>query len=341
MRVWIDIDNPPQVQYLLPVAEALAAQEEPILLTARAYGRTVDMLRQREARVTVVGREFGAARAAKLVGVARRAGALIRIVQRWGRPDVLISSSRSSAVAARLLRVPCFIVSDYEHSELGIYRRMGATILHPEIVPASAFVQQGWRPEQLCAFPGIKEDLTFAGVDTAAVKPWTGAGDGSGLRRVLVRPPAEESHYFDPRSRTLALEVLEALAADAGSVVVFSPRHDHQVDDLQRFTWHNDPVVLHRPVPFLQLLAGVDLVVCAGGTMLREAAYLGIPAISIFQSAVGAVDQALEAEGRLRHVDDADQFRAVLAQAPPRQAPRTAHRAVDELIAAVRSRVGA
>jgi predicted glycosyltransferase len=43
----------------------------------------------------------------------------------------------------------------------------------------------------------------------------------------------------------------------------------------------------------------VDAVVSAGGTMLREAAYLGVPAYSIFRSRVGAVDRQLAAAGRL------------------------------------------
>ena len=51
-------------------------------------------------------------------------------------------------------------------------------------------------------------------------------------------------------------------------------------------------------MPFVALLKSVDAVVCAGGTMLREAAYLGIPAYSIFQSRMGGVDLRLEQLGR-------------------------------------------
>jgi hypothetical protein len=43
----------------------------------------------------------------------------------------------------------------------------------------------------------------------------------------------------------------------------------------------------------------------SGGTMLREAAYLGIPAYSIFRSEVGAVDRYLEATGRLHLLERA------------------------------------
>ena len=58
-----------------------------------------------------------------------------------------------------------------------------------------------------------------------------------------------------------------------------------------------------RAVPFVSLLKSVDSVVCSGGTMLREAAYLGIPAYSIFQSEIGAVDRWLESIGRARLIE--------------------------------------
>lgn len=42
--------------------------------------------------------------------------------------------------------------------------------------------------------------------------------------------------------------------------------------------------------------------------MLREAAYLGIPAYSIFQSSIGQVDRYLESIGRITTIATADDF---------------------------------
>ena len=52
-----------------------------------------------------------------------------------------------------------------------------------------------------------------------------------------------------------------------------------------------------KAVPFVPLLKAVDLVICSGGTMLREAAYLGVPAYSIFKSRIGGVDRYLASIG--------------------------------------------
>jgi predicted glycosyltransferase len=66
--------------------------------------------------------------------------------------------------------------------------------------------------------------------------------------------------------------------------------------------------VLLEAAPFVALLKAVDAVVSAGGTMAREAAYLGVPAYSIFRSCMGAVDRHLELLGRLSLLRSPEDF---------------------------------
>lgn len=47
------------------------------------------------------------------------------------------------------------------------------------------------------------------------------------------------------------------------------------------------------------LIAAADLVVSGGGTMNREAAALGVPAITLFAGKQAAIDEYLMSEGRL------------------------------------------
>jgi predicted glycosyltransferase len=47
------------------------------------------------------------------------------------------------------------------------------------------------------------------------------------------------------------------------------------------------------------LIAAADLVVSAGGTMNREAAALGVPAVSVYAGQWAAIDEALVGDGRL------------------------------------------
>jgi hypothetical protein len=67
-------------------------------------------------------------------------------------------------------------------------------------------------------------------------------------------------------------------------------------------------------VPFVSLLKAVDLVISSGGTMLREAAFLGVPAYSILRSQIGQVDRYLETLGRLTILESAEDLSLVQGQ---------------------------
>lgn len=296
-RVWIDIDNPPQVQYLAPFRAAFERRGSDVLLTARDLGPTLDLLAARGERFRAVGQGFGGSTAAKAAGVARRALALARLVRRAGGADALLCSSRPSAVAARLLGIPSFVVCDYEYVDLRLYRLAGSTLICPAAITPETLAAQGFGPDRLLRFDGLKEDFSFAGIDTRAIAPYPLPRRTEAFVRVLVRPPAEESHYHVHRSRELTLAVLRALSEQTEAVVVLSPRYKSQERYVEGIRWANEPVVLREPAYFLSLLKAVDAVVSSGGTMLREAAYCGIPAYSVFGGRIGMVDLELERRG--------------------------------------------
>jgi uncharacterized protein len=64
--------------------------------------------------------------------------------------------------------------------------------------------------------------------------------------------------------------------------------------------------VPRRAVDGRSLVALADLLVSAGGTMNREAAVLGTPVWSMFEGRLGAVDELLVHQGRLRLLRDPD-----------------------------------
>jgi predicted glycosyltransferase len=68
-------------------------------------------------------------------------------------------------------------------------------------------------------------------------------------------------------------------------------------------------VVPEHAVDAQSLVAYADLVISAGGTMNREAVALGTPVYTTFEGRLGAVDERLLDEGRLRRLTDASQVR--------------------------------
>jgi predicted glycosyltransferase len=333
VRVWIDVDNPPQVQYLYPFVEAFRNRGAEVILTARDYGNALELLRLRGASFYPVGAEFGVSKRAKIRGVFGRARALRRLFRQVPEPDVLLSASRSSALVSRWMGIPSFVIDDYEYANSSFYRLTRSTILHPDVIDPKAFFASGIDPGRLIPFSGLKEDISVGSVDLEDVVPHRFSElENDALVRVLFRPPAETSHYYNPESRDLALHTLGHLAAASEAVVIFSPRYKWQLADLERFSWRNEPLVLDKPVPFVSLLKGVDLVVCSGGTMLREAAYIGVPAYSILKSRIGAVDQHLASIGRVDLIGAPDELKRIkLRKAPPLVPLRTNPRLLEEL----------
>ena len=79
-------------------------------------------------------------------------------------------------------------------------------------------------------------------------------------------------------------------------------------------------IVPERAIDAQSLIAYADLVVSAGGTMNREAVALGTPVWTTFEGRLGAVDEALIADGRLRRLERAEDLVLRQAAAPRRRA---------------------
>jgi predicted glycosyltransferase len=290
VRVWVDVENAPQVQYLMPFAERFARLGHAVVATAPFSPVVIEMLGQRGVPVEVVGVESVASRRRKIARILARASKLAVRFRRC-RPDLVVATSRSASLAARWLGSPCFAICDYEYVDTRAWRVAGTYVLHPALIPSSEFVEHGLRPERLLPFEGLKEEISLAGgaVDSLAsatvpIRPPGGA-------TVLFRPPGEQAHYHVPESLRLARELLAWLAQREDAQVIYSPRYPEQEAYVDQLEWAHEPHVLRESVPFVPLLRSVDLVISAGGTMAREAAFLGVPAYSIFRSRPGAVDR--------------------------------------------------
>ena len=339
MNVWIDIDNPPGTRYLLPLARRFQQRGLGVVLTARDYGETFTILRDEKVPFRAVGSAAGKSKARKAIAVLVRGRELRRCV-RDERPAFVIGTSRAAAFAARTLGIPSFAIIDYEYVNLSLYRLAGTHVLHPDVIRPDVFRQGRLPLRQLVPFSGLKEDLSFAGVDVSAVGPYDLGTMEQPSIRVLFRPPAEESHYYARESSALARALLRHLA-DANAQVVLAPRYSRQVHDLEAATWKHEPIVLRKPAPFVPLLKAVDAVVSAGGTMLREAAFLGVPAYSVFKSRIGAVDRHLADIGRLVLLSSADDFRRLRLERRPALSPlRTGYASVDEVVEKVLAAAG-
>ncbi len=309
--IWIDIDNPPQVQYLLPFKEEFEYRGFNVVVTARDYGITQELLNNQKIPFKLIGKASNGKKVDKIVNNLSRSFNLYRQVVKK-KPLALLTGARASALTAYLMHIPSFAIADYEFVELDSYKLFGTYIFHPNVIDSKTFNDIGYNINRLIPFNGMKEDITFSSVDLNQFPPYQ--FEKINVNRfvlALLRPPSEVSHYYQGESKIIFRALLQYLAKQPNVVVIYSPREKQQINYLHQEDWINQPIVLNKGIHFISLMKSIDLVISSGGTMLREAAYLGIPAYSIFQSKIGAVDNYLASQEKLRIISDVDSFHKI------------------------------
>jgi predicted glycosyltransferase len=302
MRVWVDLTNSPHVLVLRPVVERLRAQGHDVEVTARDFAQTVGLAERYDLGATVIGRHRGGRLAAKGLGLVARSAALVRWA-RGRRFDLALGhGSNDVTVAARLLRIPSSTMFDYEWATVqhNVNCRLAQAVVVPDAIPPERLDRYGAR-SKLQRYPGLKEEYYLADFEADASVLGELGVDGARPLAVVRTPPAVSLyHRFE---NPLFADVLRRLREQAQVVVL--PRTPEQRAELREAGGF---VIPERAIDAPSLVALADLVVSAGGTMNREAVALGTPVWTTFEGRLGAVDEQLIAEGRLRRLTSADQL---------------------------------
>jgi predicted glycosyltransferase len=165
----------------------------------------------------------------------------------------------------------------------------------PDAIPPERLARYGMAGK-LQRYPGLKEEYYLADFEPdPAVLDELGLDAAQPIAVVRTPPAVSLYHRFE---NDVLGGVLERLR---GRQTVVLPRTAEQ-----RAALSDGFVVPERAIDAQSLIAYADLVVSAGGTMNREAVALGTPVWTTFQGRLGAVDERLIADGRLRVLERAE-----------------------------------
>ena len=237
--------------------------------------------------------------------MAGRLPALRRFAKSRRFDLALAHGSHEVMLAARSLGIPGATAHDYEFAtlqhQLGL--RAATRVVFPDAVPPERLKRLGAAPPKLVQYPGLEEEYYLADFE-----PDRQVLDGIDPARVLVvvRTPPDVSLYHR-HENPLFTRVLERLGRDETVHAVVLPRTAEQrsaIRGLDLLSLH----VAEHAVDAQSLVALADLVVSAGGTMNREAVALGTPVYTTFAGRLGAVDEALIREGRLKPLTTPDEL---------------------------------
>jgi predicted glycosyltransferase len=313
MRIWIDLTNSPHVLVMRPVIERLRAEGHDVRVTARDFAQTIELCERFAIAYTEIGHHRGERLGAKAVGLASRSAALVRWAQRDARAagarfDLALGhGSNDVSVAAALLRVPSSTMFDYEWATVqhNVNCRLARAVVVPDAIPPQRLERYGARGK-VRGYAGLKEEYYLADFqpDDAVLAELALDRDRP---IVVVRTPPEVSlyHRFENDLFAQVLGRLRTAAAEQGVQPVVLPRLRSQREELRGVPGF---VVPDHAIDAQSLIAFADLVISAGGTMNREAVALGTPVYTTFQGRLGAVDERLIAERRLRMLSTAEEL---------------------------------
>ena len=297
MRIWVDLTNSPHVLVLRPIVDVLRARGADVRVTARDFAQTVELAERLGVDCEVIGHHRGARLGAKAVGLAERSAALVRWARRNGPFHLALGhGSNDVTVAARLLRIRCSTMFDYEWATVQhtVNCRLAQAVVVPEAIPPDRLDRYGARGK-LQRYQGLKEEYYLADFEPdRGVLAQLGLDEGQPIAVVRTPPSVSLYHRFE---NDLFGQVLARLR---GTQAVVLPRVAEQRAQLEGF------IVPGHAIDAQSLVAYADLVISAGGTMNREAVALGTPVWTTFEGRMGAVDERLIGEGRLKRLERAD-----------------------------------
>ncbi|WP_418285029.1 DUF354 domain-containing protein [Halorubrum sp. DTA46] len=308
---WLDLISPSHPFFFRGLLEGMS--DIAFRTTVRRKTETMALARESGFDFEPLGRDFD--------NVALRTAAVpLRTVQlsvQAPKTDVSLSARNAMCVlASRARGIPSIHFTDNDITayvdaplvERAFCRFRSAATHH--VVPAafqqSELTRWGADPERIHTYDGYKEDVYVANFE-----PDPSFTDALPFENyVVVRPEALGAAYVD-EERSLVPSILESLAA-RGTNVVYLPRrpgdrpHAEPYDEDRMF-------VPDGALDGLQLAWHSDGVLTGSGTMAREAACMGKPAVSFFPDRLLSVDRSMVEDDMLVHSRDPEEIASYLA----------------------------
>jgi len=299
-KIWIDLLNPSHPLFFKPIISDLA-KEHDIQVTVRHRAETISLTKQLGLDARVLG-AFYDEKKMKTIGTINRTITLFTKVKPF---DWSISLENSDCVAASRMRLKkSILIFDNDlkfktrNGTIQFLENMVKLLANHIIIPKSAehiFEGSGFQ-KKIHVFNGFKEDVYLADyTPDPSVKEQIPFD-----QYVVIRPEALGSFYVHEKS--CLVPALLSFFQGNDIPVVYLPREKEDENLAKDY----DVFIPSVPINGLDLCYYSDAVLTGSGTMAREAACMGKPAVSFFPNKnLLSVDEQLIEEGKMIHSRDA------------------------------------
>ncbi len=273
MKIWFDILTPKQLVFFAPMAKRLEKRHD-VLCTSRRYGEVNALARIRGFPLKLVGRHGGGSKRGKLEAGLARMRTLTGHILKYS-PDLAISfCSPDAARITHGLGIRHVAFTDAPHSEAALKLSVPLVqkLLIPWIIPKKELTRYGIAQENIIHYRALD---TIMNVREAVPGKRLLFGGG---QTVLIRPQEIQASYVTKGDATEEI-IRRILAKHKTKNIVVLARYAEQKKRLvERFGGRIR--VLRMSYDGMALLDSCDVLVGSGGTMMYEAAMMGVPSIS-------------------------------------------------------------
>jgi predicted glycosyltransferase len=289
LRLWIDVVTPGQSHLFHALIPEF--RERISCISSTDFAETNGLLRNFGIKPSVIGRHLEQKSLRKYLKVFER---LILLTVDLKTFDVSLSFQNFYApLAAKLRGITNISLFDNDLPSFDVVAmlRFSDYLICPRAIPIQNLIAHGADRRKIYQFDGYKEDIYLADFvpDSAFLKqlPFD--------HYVVVRPEALFAVYVHEK-KTIVPELLSLLERE-GFGIVYLPRC---ADDL-KYVSGTSAYVPSKPLNGLDLCWHSKAVLTGSGTLAREAACMGVPAVSFFPEKLISVDERLAAENSIFH----------------------------------------
>ena len=290
MKIWFDLSNAPHVLMFRDMISQLKEDGHDIIITTRPLSNTVDLLNRYGMQYSVVGKHYGKSLINKILGYPVRIWQLAAYLKNK-KPDLAVSqSSFHSPLVAKMLNIPSLYTNDNEHA-MGnrLAFRFASKILVPESMQLKGYANKVIR------YKGLKEGI-YLWVLFQQIKNNRKDFNPS-KSKIYIRPEPSTAQYYNGKHN-----FFDNLINDLSNKysIVILPRNDEQRKHYE--SNFAAVTVVSTSIEFEKIATDCLLFIGAGGSMTREMALLGIPAISVYQDELLAVDKLLIENNQMKYL---------------------------------------
>ncbi|NJE11145.1 DUF354 domain-containing protein [Thermococcus sp. MAR1] len=295
--LWADVANTPQVHVIASIVREL--KDYSIYITGFSRGETAQLIKM----YGLEGEVFGSDRYNPLMKSLSFAGRTFRLLYKAPRAKALLSFENAMPIPGGKLRgMKVILMLDNDLKFVGkkpLFQRvesrikkMADVVLVPEVAEEPF---RGYFGDKVMTYPGYKEHIYIADFT-----PDPDFIEKSGIpfdEYVVIRPESLTSLYV-LHGRSLVPDLLRLFEKENINVV-YLPRNDEEKALARGF---ENVYIPPKALDGLNLIHHSKATLTGSGTMAREAAVMGVPAVSFFPGErLLAVDRDLVEKGKMLH----------------------------------------